>query len=52
MEGLPQIMQDLWPWVLWVGAVVAVLIGIGTLGGMAYKSARKRWHHEEESDDG
>ena len=52
MEELPQIMQSLWPWVLWVGAVVAVLIGLGTLFGMGYKTARRHIHHEEESDDG
>lgn len=51
METLPQIMQDLWPWVLWIGGTVAVLIGIATLFGMGYKSTRKHKHHEDESDD-
>ncbi len=50
MEDLPQFMQVIWPWVLWIGGTVAVFIGIGTLGGMA----SKWWHerHKEESDDG
>jgi len=51
MDSLPQIMQDLWPWVLWIGAAVGVAIGIGTLIGMTYKSARRHMHHKEESDE-
>ena len=52
MENLPQIMQDLWPWVLWVGGLIAVFIGIATLIGMGYKSARSHKHHVDEPDDG